>query len=138
MSKLGSGVSSPMTIRPESRLSLIKFGGSKAHQSFFRDVAENILLCSYALWNCRHEPLWVECSNIKVEVVVWLVPHPLPVLFLFPVVPRFCSSTLPVALFLILFVFCFMSLSFFLFCMSFTLRPTRVLGFYVPALFSFE
>ena len=45
---------------------IFKFVGSKARQSFFRDVAKNVLLCSYALWNCRHEPLWVECPYIKV------------------------------------------------------------------------
>ena len=45
---------------------IFKSVGSKAHRSFFRDVAKNVLLCSYALWNCRHEPLWVECPYIKV------------------------------------------------------------------------
>ena len=40
---------------------IFKFVGSKARKSFFRDVAKNVLLCSYALWNCRHAPLWIEC-----------------------------------------------------------------------------
>ena len=51
----------------KTRIKIIfKFVGFKARQSFFRDVAKTVLLCSYALWNCRHEPLWVECLYIKV------------------------------------------------------------------------
>ena len=47
--------------------SMFKFAGSKARQSLFKDISKNALLCSYALWNCRHEPLWGECPYIKVS-----------------------------------------------------------------------
>ena len=60
--------------------SIFKYAGSKARQSLFKDISTNALLCSYALWNCRHEPLWVECPYIKVSqgftclVVLPLIP----------------------------------------------------------------
>ena len=39
---------------------------SKSNWAFLSS-SKNALLRSYALWNCRHEPLWVECPYIKVS-----------------------------------------------------------------------
>ena len=46
--------------------SIFKFVGTKARKSIFTDVSKTVLLCSYALWNSRHEPVWEECPYIKI------------------------------------------------------------------------
>ena len=129
---------------------ILKFAGSKACQSFFRDVAKNVFLCSYALWNCRHKPLWVECPYI-------MRVHQNLGDGLARSSPFACFVSFPCSASLLQFHFagCFGFLSFlyFVWCRFFSLFvclffvclypawvglcPTRVLGFYVPALFSF-
>ena len=46
---------------------VFKFTGSKIRKSEVRSLSKTALLCSYALWNCRHEPVWVECPYIKIS-----------------------------------------------------------------------
>jgi len=45
---------------------IFKFIGSKAKKSVFNDISKTALLCSYAIWNARHEPSWEECPYLKI------------------------------------------------------------------------
>jgi hypothetical protein len=41
-------------------------GSKKACKKLFYDISKTTLLCSYAIWNARHEPSWVECPYLKI------------------------------------------------------------------------
>ena len=142
MSKLGPGVSSSMTIRQESILSLnllvpkpanhfsrtwpnifscvatlcgiadtSPFGLNATTSKFRGRFGSFLTLCLFCFL-----PLWCLASAVPLCLVLW---------FFYP----FCILFYVFSLFVCLFVFC-MSLP----CLSWA----RVLGFYVPALFSFE
>ena len=56
-----------ITRENKNRMSAIfKFTGSKAKKNVFNDISKNALLCSYSIWNARHEPSWIECPYIKI------------------------------------------------------------------------
>ncbi len=46
--------------------SIFKFTGHRAPKHLFKDLCKCALLCSYALWNCRHEAQWTDCPYIKI------------------------------------------------------------------------
>lgn len=46
--------------------SIFKFTGNRAPKSIFKDLCKSALLCSYALWNSRHEPQWTDCPYLKI------------------------------------------------------------------------
>ena len=46
--------------------SVFKFTGNRVPKSLFKDLCKCALLCSYALWNSRHEPQWTDCPYIKI------------------------------------------------------------------------
>ena len=119
------------------RIKIFKFVGCKALQSFFRDVAKDVLLCSYALWNCKHDPKWVECPYIKVQGEFCSF-YPLPAISI-PLWWLTSAVPLCLVLFFILFLlyvnYIFCILSYFMYFLYVQLRATRVLGFHVPALF---
>ena len=50
----------------QSLRAIFKFIGAKFNKEVLNDISKTTLLCSYAIWNARHEPSWEECPYLKI------------------------------------------------------------------------